>query len=213
MQGRPPHLPGSIVMRETDYTALTGDHLRSDAGVRTSAGADLGELSDRIRAVLPEAVAAHAELARPAQIRATSLRIFDRSFAVTYVLEGVAIVIGLLGVAATFSAQTVARAREFGMLRHVGMLRRQVVGMLAGEGILMSLFGVAYGLALGAVLSLVLVYVINRQSFNWSIDLAVPWWQLGLLSVTLVLAAALTAIWSGRAAMSAEELRAVREDW
>ena len=63
------------------------------------------------------------------------------------------------------------------------------------------------------MLSLVLVYVINRQSFNWSIDLAVPWWQLGLLSVTLVLAAALTAIWSGRAAMSAEALRAVREDW
>jgi putative ABC transport system permease protein len=99
------------------------------------------------------------------------------------------------------------------MLRHIGMLRRQVVGLLAGEGFLMSVFGVAYGLTLGAVLSLVLVYVVNRQSFNWSIDLAVPVWQLGALSVILVAAAAFTAVWSGRAATAREAVLAVREDW
>jgi putative ABC transport system permease protein len=85
--------------------------------------------------------------------------------------------------------------------------------MLASEGVLMSAFGVVYGLALGTALSLVLVYVINRQSFNWSIDLAIPVWQLAVLSVTLVAAAALTAIWSGRAAMSQDAVQAVREDW
>jgi putative ABC transport system permease protein len=85
--------------------------------------------------------------------------------------------------------------------------------MLAAEGMLTSAFGVAYGLALGTVLSLVLVYVVNRQSFNWSIDLAVPVWQLGMLSVTLIGAAAITSIWSGRAAMSQDAVRAVREDW
>src|SRR6202043_1592762 len=99
------------------------------------------------------------------------------------------------------------------MLRHIGMLRRQVVGMLASEGILTSAFGVAYGLALGTVLRLILVYVINRQSFNWSIDLAVPAWQLAILSITLIAAAAITAIWSGRAAMSRDAVQAVREDW
>jgi putative ABC transport system permease protein len=74
-------------------------------------------------------------------------------------------------------------------------------------------FGVVYGLMLGGILSLVLVYVVNRQSFNWSIDLAVPFWQLGLISLILVAAAAVTAIWSGRAAMSQDAVRAVREDW
>jgi putative ABC transport system permease protein len=77
----------------------------------------------------------------------------------------------------------------------------------------MSAFGVAYGLALGTALSLVLVYVINRQSFNWSIDLAIPAWELAVLSVTLIAAAAITAVWSGRAAMSQDAVRAVREDW
>jgi putative ABC transport system permease protein len=68
-------------------------------------------------------------------------------------------------------------------------------------------------LTLGAGLSLVLVYVINRQSFNWSIDLAVPYWQLAVLGITLIAAAAITAIWSGRTAMSLDAVRAVREDW
>ena len=73
--------------------------------------------------------------------------------------------------------------------------------------------GVIYGLLLGGALSLVLVFVVNRQSFNWSIDLAVPVWQLALLSLVLIAAAALTAVWSGRSATAQDAVRAVREDW
>ncbi|HEY4973285.1 MAG TPA: hypothetical protein VII41_06730, partial [Steroidobacteraceae bacterium] len=69
------------------------------------------------------------------------------------------------------------------------------------------------GLLLGFGLSLILVYVVNRQSFNWSIELAVPWRQLAALSLALIIAAALTALWSGRAAMGQDAIRAVREDW
>ena len=146
-------------------------------------------------------------------MRDLSLRIFDRAFLVTYALEAVAVVIGLLGVAFAASSAALARRGEFAMLRHVGMLRRQVLAMLAGEGLLTSLIGVVYGLVLGGALSLVLVYVINRQSFNWSVELAIPALQLGALSAVLVIAAALTATLSGRAAMSGETMRAVREDW
>ena len=146
-------------------------------------------------------------------LRERSLRIFDRAFAITYALEAIAVIIGLTGVSFAASSTALARRAEFGMLRHIGMLRRQVVGMLATEGILTSAFGVAYGLVLGTALSLVLVYVINRQSFNWSIDLAIPAWQLAVLSVTLIAAAAVTAVWSGRAAMSQDAVQAVREDW
>jgi putative ABC transport system permease protein len=146
-------------------------------------------------------------------LKQLSMQYFDRAFAVTYVLEAVAVLIGLVGVSFAFGAQALARRAEFGMLRHVGMLRRQVVGMLAGEGVLLGALGVAYGLALGWVLSLVLVYVINRQSFKWSIDLEVPWLQLGGVAVVLVAAAGLTAVFSGRAATGVSAVRAVQEDW
>jgi putative ABC transport system permease protein len=99
------------------------------------------------------------------------------------------------------------------MLRHIGMLRAQVLWMLASEGAILSALAVLYGLLLGGLLSLILVYVINRQSFNWSIDLSVPWLELTALGGALIAASALTALWSGRAAMSQDPIRAVREDW
>ncbi len=156
---------------------------------------------------------ASLEILSSSEVRERSLEIFDRAFAITYALEAIAVLIGLMGVSFAASSTALARRAEFGMLRHVGMLRRQVIGILASEGVLMSLFGVLYGLILGGVLSLVLVFVVNRQSFNWSIDLAVPVWQLAILSLTLIAAAAVTAVWSGRAAMNQDAVRAVREDW
>ena len=80
--------------------------------------------------------------------------------------------------------------------------------MLAIEGVIMSTLSALYGVLLGTALSLILVYVINRQSFRWSIDLALPVRQLAALSVALIAAAALTALWSGRAAMSEDAIRA-----
>jgi putative ABC transport system permease protein len=106
-----------------------------------------------------------------------------------------------------------ARRGEFGMLRHIGVTRGQVAATLGIEGAMVSAVGVALGLALGWVISLVLVQVVNRQSFHWSMDLHVPWAALALLALALLAAAAGTAVASGRAAMGPDVVRAVREDW
>jgi len=141
------------------------------------------------------------------------MRAFDRAFAVTYALEAVAGLIGLVGIACAGAATALSRRGEFGMLRHVGMLRRQIVAMLAAEGLLVSLLAALYGLVLGGALSLVLVHVVNRQSFHWSIDLALPAAQLALFTAALVAAATVTNVVSARAALGTSALRAVREDW
>ena len=202
---------GSIVISRQAYVAATGDGSANEGSVWLKSGADaaLTEAALRARFARGDSV----EVLTSTALRERSLRIFDRAFAITYALEAIAVIIGLTGVSFAASSTALARRAEFGMLRHVGMLRRQVVGMLATEGVLTSAFGVGYGLVLGGALSLVLVYVVNRQSFNWSIDLAIPTWQLTILSVTLIAAAAITAIWSGRAAMSQDAVQAVREDW
>jgi len=106
-----------------------------------------------------------------------------------------------------------ARRREFGMLRHVGMTRRQVGAMLAAEGALVSALGLATGLVLGWVISLVLIHVVNRQSFHWSMDLHLPWGTLASFAAAMLGLAVLTALASGRRAMSDEAVHAVREDW
>ena len=202
---------GAVVIPLPAYAAATGDRNATEGSVwldgsRPAAAVEAAIRDSFHREVSPEIMTSTA-------VRERSLQIFDRAFAITYALEVIAVIIGLTGVSFAASSTALARRAEFGMLRHLGMLRRQVVGILADEGFLMSVFGVLYGLGLGALLSLVLVYVINRQSFNWSIDLAVPFWQLAILSATLIAASALTAVWSGRAATSEDAVRAVREDW
>jgi putative ABC transport system permease protein len=205
------HSSGSIVISRQAYLAATGDDTANEGSIWLKQGADPRLTEAALRAQLARGDA--LEILTSTALRERSLQIFDRAFAITYALEAIAVIIGLTGVSFAASSTALARRAEFGMLRHIGLLRRQVIGMLASEGILTSAFGVAYGLALGIALSLVLVFVINRQSFNWSIDLAVPVWQLVLLSATLVAAAAVTATWSGRAAMNKDAVHAVREDW
>jgi putative ABC transport system permease protein len=204
-------LSGSIVISKRAYTAATGDESANEGSVWLNTGADAGTVERMLRRVVGNGDA--LDITTSTALHEQSLQIFDRAFAITYALEIIAVIIGLTGVSFAASSTALARRAEFGMLRHIGMLRRQIIAMLADEGILTSAFGVVYGLALGMALSLVLVYVINRQSFHWSIDLAVPVWQLALLSGALIGAAAVTAIFSGRAALSQDAVRAVREDW
>ncbi len=131
----------------------------------------------------------------------------------TYALELAAVVIGLMGLSSSFGALVLARRREFGVLRHLGMTRRQIGAMLATEGLVVSAIGLAVGLALGFVISLILIHVVNRQSFHWGMELSLPWPALGGFGLLLLGLAMLTALASGRQAMGADAVRAVKDDW
>jgi putative ABC transport system permease protein len=201
---------GAIMINLDDYRRLTGDRLINDAAIDLAPGANADQVAAALTAMAGPGV---LEIARPGEIRALSLRIFDRTFAVTYLLEAVAIAIGLAGVAASFAALASARRREFGMLRHLGLTRRQIGWMLAQEGALAAGVGVLAGLLAGGAIGLVLIEVVNRQSFHWSMDLHVPWASLALFATGLILLAALAAVLAGRQAMRQDAVLAVREDW
>ena len=201
---------GAVMIDLDDYRRLTGDLLVNDAAISLAPGAAANQVADALTALAGPGV---LEIARPGEIRAISLRIFDRTFAVTYLLEAVAIAIGLAGVAASFAALAAARRREFGMLRHLGLTRRQIGWMLAQEGALAAGVGVFAGLLAGGAIGLVLIEVVNRQSFHWSMDLHVPWGSLAIFAAGLVALAALAAVLAGRQAMRQDAVLAVREDW
>ena len=202
---------GAVVIERDRYVRLTGDRNASDAALWLADGADGGAVRQAIRSALPGGDS--LEIAAPGEIRARSMQAFDRTFAITYVLELVALAIGLTGLSSSFGALVLARRSEFGMLRHLGMTRRQVGAMLATEGLAVSALGLAVGLALGVIISLILIHVVNRQSFHWSMDLAVPWGPLAVFCAVMLAAAAATATASARAAMAGDAVRAVKEDW
>ncbi|CAB3806094.1 FtsX-like permease family protein [Paraburkholderia fynbosensis] len=201
---------GAIQIRLADYRRLTEDTGATDVAVTVQPGVRVDSVIAGLRA-LP--FGASLELSQPGEIRARTLVIFDRSFAVTYLLEAVAIVIGLFGVAATFSAQALARAREFGMLRHVGVTRAQILAILALESGMLTVCGIAMGFVLGFAISLILVFVVNPQSFHWSMSLHVPWAALGTVALVMLASSCSTAVIAGRSAVSVDAVRAVKEGW
>jgi len=201
---------GSILVDRRTWIALGGDRLANDGAIWLQAGANAGDTMAALRA-LPGGDL--LDMAEPGEIRALSLRIFDRSFAITYSLEAVAVLVGLFGLSSSLGAIVLSRRREFGMLRHLGMTRRQVGLMLAAEGGVLATLGVLAGLAVGGLIGLVLIHVVNRQSFHWSMDLHLPFGLLAVLSAVLVALAAMTAWLSGREATGMGPVRAVKEDW
>ncbi len=216
---------GAITMDARDYERITGERNVSDVAVWLAPGASEGAVQAAVRALAAReqggsarsaesaGAAESVEIASVGQIRVTSLRIFDRSFAVTYWLQAVAIAIGLFGIAASFSAQVLARRKEFGLLAHLGFTRRQVLAVVAGEGAAWTAIGAVAGLGLGLAVSVVLVKVVNPQSFHWSMDLLVPWERLLLLCAAVVAAGTVTAWMAGRAAAGKDAVLAVKEDW
>lgn len=214
---------GAVALDRAAWLRLTGDARTSDLALWPSEGTDTAALQAAIRDVATTHAGRTAgaadngealvEFASSGAIRDRSLRIFDRSFAVTYWLQAVAIAIGLFGVAASFSAQVLARRKEFGLLAHLGLTRRQILTVVAGEGAAWTAVGAAAGVLLGLAVSVVLVHVVNPQSFHWTMDLAVPGGRLLALCVAVVVSGTVTAWLAGRAAAGRDAVIAVKEDW
>ena len=177
---------GALMIDLADYRRLTGDQLVNDAAILLAPGVAPDQVAAALTATSSPGT---LSIAYPGEIRAISLRIFDRTFAVTYLLEAV------------------------GMLRHLGLTRRQIGWMLAQEGALAAGVGVIGGLLAGAAIGLVLIEVVNRQSFHWSMDLRIPYGSLAVFASVLIVLAALAAVAAGRQAMRQGAILAVREDW
>ncbi len=119
-------------------------------------------------------------------LRRLSMEVFDRTFSITWALEAVAVLVAMLGAANSLLALVLDRRRELGLLRYLGASTGQVRGMILTEAAFLGLLAAILGLILGFALSLLLVFVVNKQSFGWTIQFHPPW---------LLLGAALLLIW------------------
>jgi putative ABC transport system permease protein len=116
----------------------------------------------------------HAFVVTNAEVRREVMRIFDQTFMITYALLAVAVIVAVLGIVNTLAALILERTRELALLRVAGMSAQQLRLMIVLESTLLGIASTIVGIVMGYILSLVLIFVINKQSFGWTIEFHTP---------------------------------------
>ena len=205
---------GKMVMDRTWYQQQWHDDRVTVLSVYLAAGADVDQVRQSIMThvagldgmTLPPLVIRNREL------RHEILEIFDRSFVLTYVLEAIAVLVAVLGIVNTLVTAVLERRREFAALRALGASMRQVERLVLWEAAYLGLIGAALGVVGGVLLALLLIRVINKQSFGWTIQMSVPGGII-LQAVGLALTAALVAgYWPARWAARQPVVEGLREE-
>lgn len=136
-----------------------------------------------------------------ARLRAEALRVFHQTFAVTYALEAIGVFVAVAGLGLALASLLVERRAELATLKTVGFTRKQIAGAAAIEGAGVAAVGYVGGLILALLLGAVLIFVINRQSFGWTLDFKIPWGlMLGLGMLTLTASALISGLVGKRTA-------------
>ena len=191
---------GKLVIDRSLYQQWWNDERVTLFPVYAASGADL----EQVRLAILETLAQETQgLMYPtvltnADLREEILRIFDRTFTLTYVLEAIAVIIAMLGIINTLVTSVVERRRELATLQALGSSRGQITALILWEAGYLGLLGTAMGLFGGLALAWILIRVINRQSFGWTIQIS---WPLGLMAevAAMALAASLLAgLWPAR---------------
>ncbi|MEX0828951.1 MAG: FtsX-like permease family protein [Nitrospirales bacterium] len=146
------------------------------------------EIEDTLKNETPIATISNGEL------KEEILDIFDRTFRVTYVLELIALSVAVLGIMNTLLTSILERRRELATLRAIGASGGQIQGLIVWESCYLAGLGAVVGIVVGMALSVVLIKVINKQSFGWTIQFALAWETIGM-AVLVALAAALIGAW------------------
>lgn len=181
---------GGLMMDHSLYERLWGLERVESFALYLAPGAEASTVrreliaragADRVLSVMPNQ-----------SLRAQVLRVFDQTFRITGALQAIAVLVAVLGLVTTLTSLIFQRTREIGALRAVGAQRGQIRTMVLVESGLLGLTGTLLGCVCGWLLALLLVHVINRQFFGWTIRLDLDP-LVFVRAIVLMLAASLVA--------------------
>lgn len=203
---------GSVVMDISVYQTLTHDRRRTDIALWLAPNSNPAVVLERLRLQFPQFNS--LEFRSSTDLRALSLTIFDRSFAMTYALEVAALLVALFTVAAGFAGQALLRQKEFALVQQLGQSSSQLTCWISLESGLLLALAACWGSVLGLLMSQVLIHRVNPQSFHWTMETSLPAVAIVVLILVTVLLGMLAAVWAAKRNLNAERLAlSLREDW
>ncbi len=200
---------GLIVMDRSTYISNFDDSGISNVAVYLQPGADANGVRTDIAARLP---GVELRIATNQELRTQVLRVFDQTFQITYALELIALAVAMLGIANTLAALIIERRPELAMLRFIGAARSQIRRVIVLESGLIGVLGALIGLTLGVLLSLILVYVINFQSFGWTIQFTMPVGFLAQSLIVVLLATLVAGLYPASLALRMDPIEGIRAE-
>ncbi len=201
---------GTAVMDRAVYERRFGVARPSSLSIYVNSGAN----AEEVRTKIAELVSGRYQLvvSTNGSLRREVMRIFDSTFSITYALELIAITVAGLGVISTLMALILERQAEIAVLGFIGATRRRIRRMVLIEAVLIGGVSQAIGVVVGALLSLLLTYVINVQSFGWTIQFHFPGWFLIQSTAAMLVVSALAGYYPASRAAGIESIRFAREE-
>ncbi|MBA2242727.1 MAG: FtsX-like permease family protein [Chthoniobacterales bacterium] len=199
---------GVVHMSQKTFLPIWKDDRVSSLAVYLKPGGEATELTGQFRAEFSRT--GQFMMLSNRELRRRIFEVFDQTFAVTYVLRTIAVIVAVVGICLTLTTLIAERTRELGVFRAIGGSATQLRKVLLWESAMIGLLAAVVGIASGLCLSLVLTGVINRAFFGWTIQMAFPWGSLALTPLWIVAAAIVAGVfpaWRAGHLMLAEALR------
>jgi putative ABC transport system permease protein len=201
---------GLMTIQRTNFDHYWHDARVNAVSVYLRPGADVQGVIRSIRAGYPGARDYAFNSNR--DLRDEVVKVFNQTFAVTQILRLIALLVAVIGIALNVAVLVKEREREIGILRAGGVSRRQVLGLIIWESVLVGSIAILLGVVAGVALSVVLTEVINKAFFGWTIPLVIPWGQIFWMPFWLLPAAALASLLQASQASRRNIIDAIRMD-
>ncbi|CAN5275656.1 FtsX-like permease family protein [soil metagenome] len=205
---------GYIIIPRDVYKNLYSDSSISNVAIYLQKGADIEKVRQGILSNLKSSAQSSSlvALSSTSELRKEAIRIFDRTFAITYALHTIAVTVAMLSIMNALFALTIESRREFAILRYIGAKRTQLAKIVYLQAAILGTCGNLGGIGLGYILSLLLIHVINKQSFGWSVQYFVPYDFILQSSTLVILTSVLSGIYPARMAASTLAPSVVRDE-
>lgn len=203
---------GALIIDLATYQKMSGDEQYSGIAIWLANQADPAKIVNVLRTATPQF--RDQEFNNRTSLRALSLTIFDRSFALTYALEIAALLVALFAVATGFAGQALLRQKEYALIYYLGQSSAQRTAWISAESGLLLGLAVIWGTILGLLMSQILIHRVNPQSFHWTMDTSLPYLALITLMFALIGSGIAAALWASRHNLNrANLITALREEW
>jgi putative ABC transport system permease protein len=203
---------GALVIDLASYQKMSGNQQYSGIALWLVNQANPATVLNAVRAVIPQF--RDQEFINRSDLRALSIKIFDRSFALTYALEIAALLVAIFATATGFAGQALLRQKEYALVYYLGQSTAQRTAWITTESGLLLGLAIIWGTLLGLLISQILIHRVNPQSFHWTMDTSVPYFALITLMLALVGSGITAALWASKRNLNPINLiTTLREEW